>query len=198
MFSRAKEMCGEPNKWNEMKWTSSNIVACNMMHRLNTLLHDVAWSLIWFKLHATSCNRVFKRCNMLHATMLGDVACNMLRSFERAFTRTLLAQALTRARTSHARPRARPLTHSCARHSRIYLLYFCVRVLVHSLLHLPTHLCRNLLNCRPTHSLTRSPSQPVTNLPAIAPTKLPLSYSSLVRIITARSIFLGWQTDDCR
>ena len=25
---------------------------------------------------ATSCNRVFKRCNMLHATMLDDVACN--------------------------------------------------------------------------------------------------------------------------
>ena len=48
-------------------------------------------SLIWFILHATSCNRVFKRCNMLHATMLDDVACNMLRSFERAFM-TPLAQ----------------------------------------------------------------------------------------------------------
>ena len=33
----------------------------------------------------TSCNRVFKRCNMLRATMLDDVACNMLRSFERGF-----------------------------------------------------------------------------------------------------------------
>ena len=28
----------------------------------------------------------FKRCNMLHATMLDDVACNMLLSFEQALT----------------------------------------------------------------------------------------------------------------
>ena len=43
--------------------------------------------------HPTSCNRVFKRCNMLHATMLDDVACNMLRSFERAFKCDMLASA---------------------------------------------------------------------------------------------------------
>ena len=36
-----------------------------------------------FDLVQTSCNRVFKRCNMLRATMLEDIACNMLRSFER-------------------------------------------------------------------------------------------------------------------
>ena len=45
------------------------------------MLHDVAWSLNQVKLHATSYNRVFKRCNMLD-----DVACNMLRSFERALS----------------------------------------------------------------------------------------------------------------
>ena len=50
------------------------------------MLHEVWFGSNFMQHHPTSCNRVFKRCNMLHATMLDDVACNMLRSFERAFT----------------------------------------------------------------------------------------------------------------
>ena len=84
------------NECNMLHATPSNIVARNMLHRLNTLLHDVAWCWmmlheVWFgsnfmQHHPTSCNRVFKRCNMLRATMLDGVACNMLRSFERALS----------------------------------------------------------------------------------------------------------------
>ena len=54
------------NERNMLHATSSNIVACNMLHRLNTLLHDVAWSLnqikipatCWTMLHATCCVRL--------------------------------------------------------------------------------------------------------------------------------------------
>ena len=37
------------NERNMLHATSSNIVACNMLHRLNTLLYDVAWC--WMMLH---------------------------------------------------------------------------------------------------------------------------------------------------
>ena len=47
-----------------------------------TMLHEV-WTKSNFMQQKT-CNRVFKRCNMLRATMLDAVSCNMLRSFERA------------------------------------------------------------------------------------------------------------------
>ena len=73
-----------------------NIVQHCCAQHVASFKHPVArhWMMlpeVWTKSNfmqhrPTSCNRVSKRCNMLRATMLDDVACNMLPSFERAFT----------------------------------------------------------------------------------------------------------------
>ena len=66
------------NERNMLHATSSNIVACNMLRCLNTLLRDVArcWMMLHeFDLVHTSCNIV-----------LDDVECNMLHSFEQALS----------------------------------------------------------------------------------------------------------------
>ena len=63
------------NEHNMLHATSSNIVACKMLHHLNTLLHDVERCCIKFEPHQTSCNIIQQRARQGVQTMQ-HVVCN--------------------------------------------------------------------------------------------------------------------------
>ena len=90
MHNRAQEWSKAPSKRTQhVACNISNIVGCNMLHRLNPLLHDVAWCCMKFEPNQTSCNIVQQGVQTMHHVACNNVgwcACNMLRSFERTLS----------------------------------------------------------------------------------------------------------------